>query len=43
MTQNGSGGSAPALRADRLGRRYGQVWGCAIAHSSCRPARSPAW
>ena len=27
MTQNGPGGSAPALRADRLGRRYGQVWG----------------
>jgi len=25
MTQDDDGGSAPALRADRLGRRYGQV------------------
>ena len=27
MTQNDADGSAPALRTDRLGRRYGQVWG----------------
>ncbi len=27
MTQNEAGGSAPALRTDRLGRRYGRVWG----------------
>jgi ABC-2 type transport system ATP-binding protein len=27
MTQNDAGGSVPALRTDRLGRRYGQVWG----------------
>jgi energy-coupling factor transporter ATP-binding protein EcfA2 len=27
MTQNDAGGSAPALRTDRLGRRYGHVWG----------------
>jgi ABC-2 type transport system ATP-binding protein len=27
MTQNDAGGRAPALRTDRLGRRYGRVWG----------------
>ena len=27
MTQHDAGGSAPALRTDRLGRRYGRVWG----------------
>ena len=27
MTQNKAGGRAPALRTDRLGRRYGRVWG----------------
>ena len=27
MTQDDAAGSAPALRADRLGRRYGRVWG----------------
>jgi ABC-2 type transport system ATP-binding protein len=27
MTQHDAGGSAPALRADRLGKRYGRVWG----------------
>ena len=27
MTQDEAGGSAPALRTDRLGRRYGRVWG----------------
>jgi|CZKT01.1.fsa_nt_gi ABC-2 type transport system ATP-binding protein len=27
MVQDDAGGGAPALRADRLGRRYGQVWG----------------
>ncbi len=27
MTQNDAGDSPPALRTDRLGRRYGQVWG----------------
>ena len=27
MTQNDAGGSALALRTDRLGRRYGHVWG----------------
>ena len=27
MTQHDAGGSRPALRADRLGRRYGRVWG----------------
>jgi len=27
MTQNEAGGGAPALRTDRLGRRYGQLWG----------------
>ena len=27
MTEHEAGGSAPALRADRLGRRYGKVWG----------------
>ncbi len=27
MTQNDAGGSSPALRTDRLGRRYGHVWG----------------
>ena len=27
MTQNDAGASAPALRTDRLGRRYGRVWG----------------
>ena len=27
MAHDDAGGSAPALRADRLGRRYGQVWG----------------
>src|ERR1019366_7523206 len=27
MVQDNAGGGAPALRADRLGRRYGQVWG----------------
>jgi ABC-2 type transport system ATP-binding protein len=27
MTQNDADGSTPALRTDRLGRRYGRVWG----------------
>jgi ABC-2 type transport system ATP-binding protein len=27
MTQDDTGGSVPALRTDRLGRRYGKVWG----------------
>ncbi len=27
MTYHEAGGSAPALRMDRLGRRYGRVWG----------------
>jgi ABC-2 type transport system ATP-binding protein len=27
MTQHDAGGSGPALRTDRLGRRYGRVWG----------------
>jgi ABC-2 type transport system ATP-binding protein len=27
MTQNETGGGAPALRTDQLGRRYGRVWG----------------
>ena len=27
MTQDHAGGSEPALRTDRLGRRYGRVWG----------------
>ena len=27
MTQDKAGGSAPALRTERLGRRYGRVWG----------------
>ncbi len=27
MTQNEAAGSIPALKTDRLGRRYGQVWG----------------
>jgi ABC-2 type transport system ATP-binding protein len=27
MTQDDAGGSGPALRTDRLGRRYGRVWG----------------
>jgi ABC-2 type transport system ATP-binding protein len=27
MTQHDADGSAPALRTDRLGRRYGKVWG----------------
>jgi ABC-2 type transport system ATP-binding protein len=27
MTQDDAGGSVPALRTDRLGRRYGRVWG----------------
>jgi ABC-2 type transport system ATP-binding protein len=27
MTQHDAGGSGPALRTDRLGRRYGKVWG----------------
>jgi ABC-2 type transport system ATP-binding protein len=27
MTQNDAGDSPPALRTDRLGRRYGRVWG----------------
>ena len=27
MTQHDAGGSVPALRTDRLGRRYGKVWG----------------
>jgi ABC-2 type transport system ATP-binding protein len=27
MTQRDAGGSAPALRTHRLGRRYGKVWG----------------
>jgi ABC-2 type transport system ATP-binding protein len=27
MAQHDAGGSGPALRADRLGRRYGRVWG----------------
>ena len=27
MTQDDAGGSAPALRTDQLGRRYGRVWG----------------
>ena len=27
MHNDDAGGGAPALRADRLGRRYGQVWG----------------
>src|SRR5450432_4114312 len=26
MTPDDTGGSAPALQADRLGRRYGHVW-----------------
>ena len=26
MAQNDAGGGAPALRADRLGKRYGRVW-----------------
>jgi ABC-2 type transport system ATP-binding protein len=27
MTEHEAGGSVPALRTDRLGRRYGRVWG----------------
>jgi ABC-2 type transport system ATP-binding protein len=27
MTQHEAGGSVPALRTDRLGKRYGRVWG----------------
>jgi ABC-2 type transport system ATP-binding protein len=27
MTQDDAGGTEPALRTDRLGRRYGRVWG----------------
>jgi ABC-2 type transport system ATP-binding protein len=27
MTQHDAGGSVPALRTDRLGRRYGKIWG----------------
>jgi ABC-2 type transport system ATP-binding protein len=27
MTEHDAGGSEPALRTDRLGRRYGRVWG----------------
>src|SRR6202034_4689988 len=27
MTQHDAGGAEPALRTDRLGRRYGRVWG----------------
>src|ERR1700728_400324 len=27
MTQHDAGGTEPALRTDRLGRRYGRVWG----------------
>ena len=27
MTQNDTGGGGPALRTDRLGRRYGRAWG----------------
>ena len=27
MTQHDAGGSEPALRTDRVGRRYGRVWG----------------
>jgi ABC-2 type transport system ATP-binding protein len=27
MTEHDAGGGVPALRADRLGRRYGKVWG----------------
>ncbi len=27
MTQDDAGGGAPALRAERLGRRYGHLWG----------------
>src|SRR6202046_308009 len=27
MTQNDAGGTEPPLRTDRLGRRYGRVWG----------------
>ncbi len=27
MSQDNAGGDAPALRADKLGRRYGRVWG----------------
>src|ERR1700733_15724303 len=27
MTQHDSGGNGPALQTDRLGRRYGRVWG----------------
>ena len=27
MTHNDAGGSVPALRTDRLGRRYGKAWG----------------
>jgi ABC-2 type transport system ATP-binding protein len=33
MTQHDAGGGGPALRTDRLGRRYGRVWGlrdCAL-------------
>jgi ABC-type uncharacterized transport system ATPase subunit len=27
MSQHDAGGSLPALRTDRLGRRYARVWG----------------
>src|ERR1700722_11541671 len=27
MTQHDAGGGVPALRTDRLGRRYGRAWG----------------
>ena len=43
MTQNDAGGSTPALRTDRLGRRYGQVWGLRDCTLEVRPARSPGW
>lgn len=54
MNQHEAGASVPALRTERLGRRYGKVWGlrdctlevpAAWALTSChrRPAASATW
>ena len=41
MTEHEAGGSIPALRTDRLGRRYGRVWGLRdCTRSRCRQALS---
>ena len=42
MVQDDDGGGTAALRADRLGRRYGRVWGLRDCTVEVPAARSSA-